>query len=156
MDAAGNVHFITAESWKSAEAMLTFQPRVPRHTAGLPLQTLRIHVRDHKRRELPLGARSLEAHYGRFSLSQARKTEDEARRLVVGVSYGPDPREARITGREARVYELGPEPQPDDIDGRRPAVVVWHDAGMFFLVASSEMACDELIGIATSLYPPRA
>jgi hypothetical protein len=72
------------------------------------------------------------------------------------VSYGRDPREARIAGHEARVYELGPEPEPDDIDGGREAVVVWHDVGMFFLVASREMASDELIEIAISLYPPHA
>jgi hypothetical protein len=156
VDANGNPHFLTAESWKSAEAMLTFRPCVPRRTAGLLLQALDIHVRDHKRRELPLGERTLEAQYGPFVLSQARRTEDEARRLVRDVSYGRDPREARIAGHEARVYELGPEPEPDDIDGRREAVVVWHDVGMFFLVASSEMASDELIRIAVSLYPPRA
>jgi len=136
--------------------MLTFRPRVPTRTAGLPLQALRIHVRDHKRRELPLSERTLEAHYGRFVLSQARKTDEEARRLATDVSYGRDPREARIAGHDARVYELGPEPEPDDIDGRSPAVVVWHDAGMLFLVASGEMTSDELIGIAISLYPPHA
>ena len=38
----------------------------------------------------------------------------------------------------ARIYELGPEPGPDDIDGRTPAVVTWHDADLFFLVGPQE------------------
>lgn len=149
---AGNPHFETARSWKAAEALLTFRPLEPKHTAGRRLHSLQIHVRDHKLRELPVGGRTLEAHYGAFVLSQARKGTGEARRLALHVSYGPAAREARIAGHQARLYELGPEPAAGDIDGRRPAVVTWHDAEMFYLIASGEMAPDKLVRIAVSLY----
>jgi len=132
--------------------MVTFQPIEPAHTAGLRLQSIQIHVRDHKRRELPIEDRTLEAHYGGFVLSQSRKGAEEARRLALNVSYGRAGREARIAGRDARVYELGPEPAPGDIDGRSPAVVTWHDADMFYLIASGEMSADDLVRVALSLY----
>src|SRR4030095_9785991 len=103
--------------------MLSFRPLVPKYTAGLRLQSIQIHVRDHKQRDLAIGERTLEAHYGSFVLSQARKGEQEARRRALTLSYGPAPREARIGGHDARVYELGPEPEPGDIDGRSPSVV---------------------------------
>ena len=148
----GNPHFETALSWKAARAMLTFQPLEPEHTAGLRLQAIRIHVRDHKLRELSVDDRTLEAHYGGFVLSQARKGVNEARRLALDVPYGRAGRDARIAGCAARVYELGPEPAPGDIDGRSPAVVTWHDAEMFYLIASDEMSSDELVRIAVSLY----
>jgi hypothetical protein len=70
----------------------------------------------------------------------------------VDVSYGASPEEARIAGHEGRVYDVGPEPEPDDIDPRLPAVVTWHDNGMFFLVASGELPPDALLRIAASLY----
>jgi hypothetical protein len=47
-----NPHFETASSWKTARAMLTFEPVEPAFTAGLRLQSIRIHVRDHKMRVL--------------------------------------------------------------------------------------------------------
>jgi hypothetical protein len=147
-----NPHFETARSWKAAGAMLTFQPVVPKYTAGLRLQSIRIHVRDHKQRELLIAERTLEAHYGGFVLSQAHKGELEARRLALTLSYGPVKREARVAGHDARVYELGPEPAPDDIDGRTPSVVTWHDGEMFYLIASGEMKSDALVKIAASLY----
>jgi hypothetical protein len=147
-----NPHFETAASWKAARAMLTFQPVQPKHTAGLRLQSIRVHVRDHKQRELRIGDRTLEAHYGGFVVSQSRRSVEEARRLALSVSYGLSPREARIGDHTARVYELGPEPPPDDIDGRSLAVVTWHDAEMFYLVASGEMPSDKLVRIAASMY----
>ena len=58
----------------------------------------------------------------------------------------------RIAGRAGRVYDLGPEPPPGDIDGRSPAVVTWHDRDQFHLVASSTLPSEELIRIAESLY----
>ena len=85
-------------------------------------------------------------------LSQARKRTDEARRLALDVRYGSAGQERQIAGHGARIYELGPEPAPDDIDGRTPAVVIWHDADLFFLVASDAMSSDELVRIAISLY----
>jgi hypothetical protein len=148
----GNPHFETARNWKAARAMLAFRPLEPRHTAGLKLQSIRIHVRDHKMRELPVEDRTLEAHYGAFVVSQERKGTAEARRLALDVSYGRNPRETRIAGHPGKVYELGPEPAPDDIDGRSPAVVVWHDGKMLYLVASHEMPSDKLLAIAVSLY----
>jgi hypothetical protein len=147
-----NPHFETASSWKAARAMLTFQPREPRYTAGLRLHSIRIHVRDHKLREISVKDRTLEAHYGGFVLSQARKVAGETRRLALDVRYGSGGQEGQIAGHAARIYELGPEPAPDDIDGRSPAVVTWHDADLFFLVASDTMSSDELVRIAVSLY----
>jgi hypothetical protein len=146
-----NRHFETAKSWKAARAMLTFRPLEPKNTAGLRLQSIQIHVRDHKLRELPIEDRTLEAHYGGFVLSQARKGADEARRLARAVS-GRAAREGRIAGRVARVHELGPEPEPGDIDGRRPAGVTWHDADMFYSIASGELSTDDLVRVANSLY----
>jgi hypothetical protein len=151
-----NPHFETALSWKAARAMLTFQPIEPGYTAGFRLQSIRIHVRDHKRRTVPRVDRTLEAHYGGFVLSEARKGGiAEARRLALVVRYGSAGQDALIAGRAARVYELGPEPPADDIDGRAPAVVVWHDGELLCLVASDTMRSDRLVRIAASLYRPR-
>lgn len=144
--------FETATSWKSARELVTFAPRIPAETAGRKLQSLRIHVRDHKLRELEPKERTLEAHYGDFVVSQAQPGKDEARRLALDVKYGRGPREGQVAGRAARIYELGPEPAEDDIDGRPPAVVTWHDDGIFYLVASTELAAADLERIAESLY----
>jgi hypothetical protein len=134
--------------------MLTFRPIEPGYTAGLRLQAIRIHVRDHKFRELSVNDRTLEAHYGGFVLSQARKRNaDEAMHLALVVAYGRAGRDSYVAGHAARVYELGPEPAPDDIDGRSPAVVTWHDAELFCLIASGTMLSDELVKVANSLYP---
>lgn len=147
-----NPHFATVESWKAADPMLGFRPREPGETAGQGLQSLQIHIRDHRHRELPIGGRTLEAHYGTFVLSQARRSESEARRLALDLSYGAAPQEARVAGHDARLYEHGPEPAPDDIDGRMPAVLTWSDGELFFLVASGELSTTTLMQIATSLY----
>ena len=152
-----NPHFETVTSWNAERTLVAFQPLEPHHTAGLILVSIQIHVRDHKRRELPLEDRTLEAHSGAFVVSQSQKGAGEARRLALDVSYGPAAREARIAGHNARVYELGPEPTPDDIDGRRPAVVTWHDGDMFYLIASGsgEMSSADLVRVAVSMYRPR-
>ncbi len=147
-----NPHFETAKSWTAARALLTFRPVKPKHTAGFRLQSIRIHVRDHKQREIAVADRTLEAHYGGFVLSQSEKGVGEAWRLALAVSYGPAARDIDIAGHAARVYELGPEPPPGDIDGRNPSVVTWHDAGRFYLIASGEMPSDALVTIAVSLY----
>lgn len=147
-----NLHFETADSWKSAAGMLTFTPAQPKYTAGFALQSIRVYVRDHRHRELAIGDRTLEAHYGGFVMSQSHRGRSEARRLALDMSYGREPRIARIAGHEGRIYELGPEPEPDDIDGRSPAVVTWHDGEMFYLVASSDMPSEGLQKIAMSLY----
>jgi hypothetical protein len=132
--------------------MLSFEPRRPRDTAGRDLESLSVFVRDHRHRDVPVEERSLEAHFGTFSVSQSHKGEREARRWVVETSYGREPREVRVAGHEGRTYDLGPEPPSDDIDGRAPAVVVWHDGGMHFLVASAEPGVDTLLAIAESMY----
>jgi hypothetical protein len=152
MTAPVNPHFASVESWKDAASMLSFEPRRPSKTGNRPLQSLSIFVRDHKHRDLRVEERSLEAHYGAFGLSQSRKGEKEARRWVVEIRYGRAPVSVTIAGHEGRAYELGPEPPPDDIDGRSPAVVVWHDAGMHFLVASGELEVEALLEIAESMY----
>lgn len=147
-----NPHFQAASSWREAETLLTFRPVAPKHTEGFELQSISVFVRDHKHRDVPIGERSLEAHYGGFVFSQSRRSEDEARRLALDVPYGRAPREARIVGHEARVYELGPEPPPDDIDGRSPAVVTWHDGERFFLVASDKLTAEALVRVAVSIF----
>lgn len=147
-----NSHFETASSWKEAEALLTFQPLKPTQTEGFDLQSIAIYVRDYKHRELPVSERSLEVHYEGFVLTQVRSGEDEAKRQTLEVPYGREPIEARIAGHEARVYELGPEPEPGDIDPRNPAVVAWYDAEIFFLIASDALPSDALVRIAVSLY----
>ena len=151
-----NPHFVTVSSWEAAEELLTFRPRRPQETAGFGLQSLRIFVRDHKHREIPVRSRSLEAHYGGFSVTQERKGEAEARRWALSQSFGLGVYPVKLAGHEGRARELGPEVPPDDIDGRIPAVVVWHDGDMFYLIASGELPAQVLIDIAGSIYWPRA
>ena len=57
-----------------------------------------------------------------------------------------------VSGHEGRIYDLGPLPPPDDIDPRPPAVVVWHDGDMFYMVASDQLESDVLLRVAESLY----
>lgn len=152
-DVSENPHFTGVESWTGAEALVDFPPAEPGHTAGFTLQSLRIHVMDHHERELPIAKRTLEAHYGGFVLSQARPGAAEARRLALEVSYGAEALEASVAGHQARSYESGPEVEPEDVDGQMPAVVVWPDGDVFFLIASGELDRGVLIRIAASLYP---
>jgi hypothetical protein len=65
----------------------------------------------------------------------------------------PDKR-GKLQDTRREIYELGPEPAPDDIDGCSPAIVTWYDADLFFLVASNTSS-DELVRIAVSLYAQR-
>ena len=132
--------------------MLTFQPLEPKYTAGLNLEAIRIHVRGHKLRELSIEDRTLEAHYTAFVVTQSRKRVEEARQQVSDLSHSRPIRDTQIAGRPARVCELGTEPPPGDIGGRRPSVVCWHDAEIFYLIASDAIPSDELVRIATSLY----
>ena len=148
---APNAHFASVASVEEAAALLTFTPDQPRRTAGFGCSSIRIFVRDNKIREFPLEKRVVEFHYGGFVVSQSRPGRSEARRLAIELRYGPSPIEAQILGREGRLYELGPELEPDDIDGRSPAVVTWHDDGMHYFVASDTLASSELINIATSI-----
>lgn len=150
-----NPHFISVESWAAAAAQLAFVPVEPGHTAGRTVESIRLHAYDHKRRELPIIDRTLEAHYGTFLVSQ-RATPDSAAAstLAIDTSYGADPRPATIGGNEARLYDHGPEPAPDDPDGRMPAVVVWADGAVFHLVTSHDVALDQLVQIAESIATP--
>lgn len=134
--------------------MLTFEPLRPVRTAPLRLQGLRVHVLDHKRRELAIGDRTLEAHYGAFVFSQARKPGGKARASALDVRYGPEPQAAEIGGHPARIYELGPEVSTEDIDGRNPAVVVWYHGDLFYFLSSDSMTATELVEIAAGLYRP--
>jgi hypothetical protein len=148
-----NPHFTVAETWKDARRLLAFAPRRPRRTEGYRLRSLSVFVMDHKMRRIAVEDRSLEAHYGGFNVSQCRKGRPEARRWAVELKYGQAPRPVSVAGHEGRAYDLGPVPPPDDIDPRPPAVVVWHDDDMFYLVASDELESDVLLRVAESLYP---
>ena len=145
-----NQHFLEVADWRAAAEELTFKPAVPHYTAGRTLQRLAIHVRDHKRRDLPIAERTLEAHYGSFVLSEARGRD--ARHRAIETSYGQDPRDVHVGGNEGKAYEVGSEVPPDDPDGRMPAVVVWSDGDLFYLVASGELTSDVLLRIGQSLY----
>ena len=154
---SANPHFQGVSSWGEARPLITFDPVQPNDTAGATLQSLAVFVRDHKMRDVPVSDRTLEAYYGEFSFTQSRKAGGEARRMAIEVPYGRWPCEARIGVHEARTYDLGPEPDPGDIDPRSPAVVTWHDGEMFYLVASDTLDVDVLLRIARSIYahPPR-
>ena len=145
-------HFHTAATWSEARALLTFEPKRPRDTAGRALQSLQIHIRDHKQRDLALDDRTLEAHYGTFVVTQSHPGVEAARQRAIGTSYGQSMREGQIAGHDARIYELGPAPPENDIDGRSPAVVAWQDGPAFFFVASTELPAIELERIASSMY----
>ena len=147
-----NPHFQAVRSFKAARELLTFRPIEPQFTGGHRLQSIRVHLRNHKRRDLPIHDRTLEAQYGAFLFSQSQKGATDARRNAMDIRYGQNWRETRIAGREACVYELGPEPPPDDIDGRSPAVVTWYDGEMFYFLASTELPAEELVGIARKIY----
>lgn len=146
--------FATPDSWEDARAMLSFDPRAPSDTHGRSLRALRVHVRDHRERELTRERRTLEAHYDGFVVSQARAGTAGARRLALDVSYGQGPRPVRVGAHDGRAYDMGPEPAPDDPDGRSPAVVTWCDGEMFYMAASSELPVEVLLRIAASLGTP--
>lgn len=132
--------------------MLSFTPLIPERLDGRPLQSISIYVRDHKQRELPIGDRTVEAHYEGFVLSQSRHTKVQSRHRALEVSYGPDAREAQVVGRPGRLYEMGPEVADDDVDGRMPSVLAWHDGELFCLLASASLPAAELVSIANALY----
>jgi hypothetical protein len=144
--------FLTLATWAAAQTLVVFEPRLPADTRGRPLRGLRVHVRDHRRRDLPPHLRTLEAHYDGVAVCQSRPGAAGARRRALEVSYGRDPAVVRVAGHEGRAYPLGPEVPPDDIDGRSAAVVTWHDGAMFYFVMSTQMAVDEVAIVAASLY----
>ncbi len=142
-----NKHFISVDGWDEAAATLGFEPLRPRQEA----RAFRIHVRDHRMREV---APTLEVHFAGFVLSQALREPDEAGRMAAE-RFGPDPRQVLVGGHPGFVYELGPEPGPDDIDPRPPAIVTWADGALFVLLASESMEANDLLEISGSLYPAR-
>jgi hypothetical protein len=73
-----------------------------------------------------------------------QRTPGEARRLALDVSYGRAAQDAGIAGCFARVYELGPEPEPRNIDGRSYS-------DLCCLMASSTIPAKKLVEIAVSL-----
>lgn len=148
-----NPHFLNAASWGEAAALVNFEPIAPAWTDGNEAQSFAVHVMDHKQREIDPDDRSLEIYYGSFSMSQSLKPGGEAQRWALEVSFGPSPLAIDIGGHEGRVYQLGPEPEPDDIDPRMPAVVSWYDGDLFYLVASEVLGADTLQRIAESCYP---
>jgi hypothetical protein len=150
---ARNEHFATAADWAAAKRLVDFEPRRPAFTAGFELESLAVHVIDHRKRRLPTGARSLEVHYGGFVIDQKRAAStNDAKRLALSTRYGSAAGTVLVSGLEGRSYPLGPEPDPDDVDGRIPAVVVWSDGAMFYLVASDTLDEPTLLRIASSMY----
>lgn len=147
-----NAYFETVASWKAARKTVSFEPLVPSFTGGRDLQLLRVFVRDHKQRILPIQRRTLEACYGDFTLSQSQTGAEAARQWRLA----RDSRPTQVGGHPGSTYELGPEPPPDDIDGRSPAVVTWADGDLHMLIASDRLAADELLRIAASIYRKRS
>ena len=103
-------------------------------------------------REVPAAKQVLEAHFGAFVLNQSLPGVAAARTLALDTRYGASSMPARIGPYEARTYQRGPEPQPDDLDGRMPAVVTWAEDARFFLIASHELNLGDLMTVAASLY----
>lgn len=147
-----NPHFVTSADLAEAAAELSFTPRLPHRRPEGAVPGLRIHVRDHKGRELPRDERTLEAYFDTFTFTQSRRAAADARHAALEVSYGRQPVPVWILGREGRGYELGPQPEPDDIDPRSPSVVAWADGEMFYFLASGELSITQLIDIAASIY----
>jgi hypothetical protein len=132
--------------------MVSFSPLVLRAPAGRPLKALRVFVRNNRGRWLPKTERTLDAFFEGFAFGQRQYPAKEARRRVSEFMLGRGPVDALIGGCEGRVCELGPEIAPDEIDGRNPAVVVWSDGPMFYLITSSSMSLADLLPIAEALY----
>jgi len=147
--------FLAPATWEEASALLDFVPRRPADTRGRVLRGLRVHVRDHRRRDLPRHLRTFEAHFDGVAVCQSRPGASAARRRARDVRYGADAMPIRIGGHEGRAYPLGPEVPPDDIDGRSAAVVTWPDGPMFHFVMSTQLPLDELTLVAASLYAER-
>lgn len=147
-----NPHFRLVATVEEAAELVGFTPRLPAVTEGFDLRSIQVFVKDHEMRDVPIGERVVEVHYDDFVLAQSAPGPEAARRLALEVSYGRTATAVRILGRNGKMYELGPNPGPDDIDGRSPAVVTWHDEDMHLLVASDRLRTQELIAIAHSMY----
>lgn len=148
--------FEVVDSWAAAAALVVFRPRAPRDTGGASVRERRVFVRDHRGRELPAAARTLDTDYGTWAFSQSQHTIDEARRLVFERSYGAASTPVTLASGPGRAYASGPAPAPGDADGQLPAVVVWHDGPMFYCVSSAVLPLDRLIAIGDSFAPVTA
>lgn len=146
-----NPHFERLADWETARARLDFALAVPGDTLGHALVSLSLYVRDHRMRGVRAEKQTLEAHYGAFNFSLSRPGVEAARLAVVETSYGATSRTERVKDCEARVYPMGPEPEPDDPDGRMPAVVVWADEDRFYFLASHDLDEEALLVIARSV-----
>lgn len=86
---------------------------------------------DHRKRRLPIGARSLEAHHGAFVVDRKRlASATDAKRRAPSTPYGAVAETVRVAGLEGRGHALGPEPAPDDmadfdVEHDGGASVVW-------------------------------
>ena len=147
-----NPHFASIEGWADAEALIGFPPLQPSDTAGFMLDSLRVHVMDYRLRQLPPEERTLEAHYGGFVFTQSGPGREEARRLACDQSYGAEPKTATVGPHEARAYEAGPVPEPDDPAGQMPPIVAWADGDRFLFMAGVELELPALLRIAGSIY----
>lgn len=149
-----NLHFKTVSDWKEASRHVDFKPRIPSFTSGYSISSLSIHVIDHRKRELTISRRSLEAHFnGGFVIDQKKTASiNEAKRMALSTPYGSSAQTIMISGHEGRSFELGPEVPDTDPDGRAPSVVVWHEDNLFILIASTQLESNELAAIAKSMY----
>jgi hypothetical protein len=148
-----NNYFESVTNWPAAAALVDFKPRRPKYTAGSELKSLAVHVMDHRKRQLSVNERSLEAHYTHFVIDQKRvSSEEEAKRQALTTLYGQAPARICVAGHEARSYALGPERDADDLDARSPAIIVWQDRDMIYLVASTQLDVEALYRIASSIY----
>lgn len=123
------------------------------------LRWLAVFVMDHRKRRFPIGARSLEAHCDAFVIDQkCLASAADAKLQALSTPYGAFAKTVREAGLEGRGYALGGAPGPNDIDGRRPAIivwsdsVVWSDSAMLYLLASGQLDEDILLRIASSMY----
>ncbi|MGD9904839.1 MAG: ankyrin repeat domain-containing protein [Vicinamibacterales bacterium] len=144
--------FLAPATWAEAAALLTFVPRVPAETLGRALVGLRVHVRDHRHRDLPRHLRTFEAHYDGVAVCQSCPGPLAARRRAFEVRYGEGGRPIRVAGREGCGYPLGPEVPADDVDGRSAAVATWADGPMFHFLASTQLPLEDVERVAASLY----
>ena len=148
-----NAFFESVDNWAEAGEFIDFQPRCPAYTAGFSLESLSIHVMDHRKRRLPVSRRSLEAHFGGFVIDQTRfASANQARKQALSIRYGQVANSIDVSGNEGRSYARGPVPDEDDPDGRDPAVIVWNEGERFFLVTSVELDDEELYRVASSMY----
>ncbi len=146
-------HFKKVVDWSAAARLVDFEPRQPAFTAGFDIVSLAVFVMDHRKRRLSIGARSLEARYGAFVIDQKRlASATDARRQALSTPYGAVAKTVRGAGFEGRGYALGPVPDLDDIDGRSPAIIVWSDGAMLYLVASDQIDEVILLRVASSMY----